>query len=90
MRHSGSREDFFKRGLRSADLKELGNEPDNSDVLMTVLMWGRRVSRQWVKKEAGRGSISQVLIPDFLTMFLIVASVTGSKDVSGRPEKDCS
>ena len=43
------------------------------------------MSRHWLKKEAGRGSSSQVLILDCLMMSLTVASETGWNAASGWP-----
>ena len=57
---------------------------------MTAVRWGRSVSREWVRSEAGRGSNSQVLMADFFMIFLTVSSETGVKDERRVPEKEGS
>ena len=47
-----------------ADLKADGKRPECRESLMIDVRRGRRSSRQWVRKDAGRGSSSLVFIVD--------------------------
>ncbi|WP_419629564.1 hypothetical protein, partial [Thiolapillus sp.] len=55
---------FLRRDFTIADLKADGKRPECRESLMIDVRCGRRSSRQWVRKDVGRGSSSHVFIVD--------------------------
>ena len=60
---------FLRRGLKIADLKADGKRPECRESLMIDVRSGRRSWRQWVRKDAGRGSSSHVFLFIYLFFF---------------------
>ena len=84
---SGLRVVFLRRGLTIADFKADGKRPECRESLMIDVRCGRRSSRQWVRKDAGRGSSPQVFIVDWFSIFFTLSWETDWKAPQTVPQK---
>ena len=78
---------FFSSRSTCADLKRLGNLPDCSDRLVSLVMAGAKPSAQSFSSEAGRTSIGDVLrgieVSSFQTSSIDSIVTGGNADNSG-------
>ena len=79
-------EGFLSRGLTIAVLKSGGTKPEASEVLMMLVIAGRRTSRFSYSNSVGMGSRSHDLGPVFWRISETNCSVTGVNVCSNFPE----
>ena len=73
----GSREDFLREGLTTADLKVDGKVPDDKEKLMMFVRVGSRSSIDSRRSDVGRGSSKHEVGFDFKIVAFSSASVIG-------------
>ena len=79
LKHSGSSPSFFSSGFSIASLRLSGNNPDNNDALIMLLMIGRRVPLHCFKSHVKIGSRSQCFVGREIINFCISESESGTK-----------
>ena len=78
-KHSGSSPSFFSSGFSKASLRVSGNNPNDNDALIMLLMIDRRVPLHCFKSHIGIGSRSQWVVSLEIINLSISVSESGTK-----------
>ena len=85
-----SSDGFFNKGFTIEVFRPHGTMPVLRDVLMMLVMVGRRMPRFSYRSVVGMGSSSQDFTGVLLIIFKTKSSVTGSKVCDASPVKEAS